>query len=183
VITTESVTGTYAVASNCTVTSTFTIGSGKAHNISFVVTSTGWLSAGLMTGATTEGFGVKQGSPTCTNAGVKGSFGFEATGVFVAGAPVTGAVPFIGELKLSVDTSGDGVISGHVAGSEDGTIFTFAEEPVTGSYSVATDCTGTATIPKGKSALNFSFVVVDGGKEMLAIETDADTVVSGTLQH
>jgi len=26
-------------------------------------------------------------------------------------------------------------------------------------------------------------VVVDGGKEMLAIETDADTVVSGTLQR
>jgi len=41
-----------------------------------------------------------------------------------------------------------------------------------------------ATItPEGKSDLNFSFVVVDGGKKMLAIETDADTVVSGTLQH
>jgi hypothetical protein len=29
--------------------------------------------------------------------------------------------------------------------------------------------------------MHFSFVVVDFGKEMLAIETDADTVVSGTL--
>jgi len=28
---------------------------------------------------------------------------------------------------------------------------------------------------------HFSFVVVDGGNEMLALETDADTVVSGTL--
>jgi hypothetical protein len=36
-------------------------------------------------------------------------------------------------------------------------------------------------IPKGQSPLNFSFVVVDHGKEMLAVETDADTVVSGTL--
>jgi len=26
-------------------------------------------------------------------------------------------------------------------------------------------------------------VVVDGGKEMLAIETDANTIVSGTLQR
>jgi hypothetical protein len=42
-----------------------------------------------------EGFAVKQGSPTCTNAGGKGSFGFETTGVFLA----TGAVAFIGELK------------------------------------------------------------------------------------
>jgi hypothetical protein len=72
------------------------------------------------------------------------------------------------------------VISGHVAGSEGGTTLTFS--PVTGSYSVASDCTGTATItPKGQSALNFSFVVVDCGKEMLAIEADADAVVSGTL--
>ena len=125
---------------------------------------------------------MKQGSPTCTNAGVEGSFGFEATGVFVAGAPVTGPVAFIGELSLSVNTSGEGMISGQVAGGEDGTIFAFAEEPVTGSYSVTTDCMGTATItPLGRSPLNFSFVVVDGGKEMLAIEMDADTVVSGTL--
>ena len=29
--------------------------------------------------------------------------------------------------------------------------------------------------------MHFSLVVVDGGKEMLAIETDADTVVSGTV--
>jgi hypothetical protein len=29
--------------------------------------------------------------------------------------------------------------------------------------------------------MHCSFVVVDCGKEMLAIETDADTVVSGTL--
>jgi hypothetical protein len=29
--------------------------------------------------------------------------------------------------------------------------------------------------------MRFHLVVVDGGKEMLATETDADTVVSGTL--
>jgi hypothetical protein len=85
---------------------------------------------------------VKQGSPTRTNAGVKGSYGFETTGVFVAVAPVTGPVAFIGELKLTVNSSGEGVISGHVASSEDGTILTFAEEPVTGYYRVATDCRG-----------------------------------------
>ena len=86
---------------------------------------------------------MKQGSPTCTNAGVEGSFGFETTGVFLAGAPATGAVAFIGELKLTVNPSGEGVISGHVAASEDGTFLTFAEEPVTGSYTVGTDCRGT----------------------------------------
>ena len=85
---------------------------------------------------------MKQGSPTCTNAGVRGGFGFETTGLFLAGAPFTGPVIFIGELALSVNASGDGVISGHIAGSENGTILTFAEEPVTGSYSVDSELQG-----------------------------------------
>ena len=180
-IITTSLTATYAVASNCTVTATVTTG-GQSQNLAFVVTPAGFLAVDQKTGVTSQGFGVKQGSPICTNAGVEGSFGFEATGVLVAGAPVTGPVAFIGELKLTVDPSGEGVIGGHVAGSEDGTILTFAEEPVTGSYTVDTDCRGRATIRlKGLSEMHFSLVVVDCGKEMLAIETDTNTVVSGTL--
>jgi len=171
VITTFSFTGIYAIASNCT-------GTGIPTGLSpfaIVVTSKGFLALHLLS----EGFAVKQGSPTCTNAGLKGSFGFGTTGLFLAGAPSIGAVAFIGELKLTVNPSGEGVIRGHVASSEDGT---FAEEPVTGSYTVGTDCRGTATItPRGLSEMHFSFVLVDGGNEMLAVETDADTVVSGTL--
>jgi len=182
VITTEPLTATYAVAPNCTVIATVTVGGNPPQNLAFVVTSTGFFSTVQRTGVTTEGFALRQGSPTCTNAGVAGSFGFEATGVFVAGAPAIGPVAFIGELKLTVNSSGDGVITGEIAGSEDGTIFTFAEEPVIGSYAVAPDCTGSATIKaKGGSEVHFSLVVVDGGKEVLAIETDPDTVVSGTL--
>jgi hypothetical protein len=170
VIATQPLTGTYAVASNCTGTGIPTAGS----HFSIVVTSTGFLAVHLLS----EGFAVKQGSPTCTNDGVKGSFGFETTGVSVAGA-ATGAVAFIGELKLTVNPSGDGVISGKISSSEDGT---FAEEPVTGSYKVDPNCRGWATLkPKGLPEMRFHLVVVDGGKEMLAIETDADTVVSGTL--
>ena len=171
VIATAPLTGTYTVASNCTGTGYPAGGS----PFSFVVTSTGFLALHLFA----EGFAVKQGSPTCTDAGVGGSFGFETTGVSLAGAPAT-AVAFIGELKLMVNRSGEGVISGHLAASEDGTFLRFSE--VRGSYSVDANCTGTATItPKGRSAMNFSFVIVDCGKEMLAIETDANTVVSGTL--
>ena len=176
VIATEPLTGTYAVASNCTGTGNPTGGS----PFSIVVTSTGFLAVHPFS----EGFAVKQGSPTCTNAGVKGSFGFETTGVFLAGAPATGWVAFIGELKFTVNPSGEGVISGHIAGAEDSTILTFAEEPVTGSYSVDTDYRGRATIkPEGLSQMHFHFVVVDGAKELLAVETDTNTVVSGTLQR
>ena len=76
------------------------------------------------------------------------------------------------------------MIRGHVASSEDGTLLSLAEEPVTGSYRIAADCSGTATIrPKGRSEMHYRLVVVDGGNRMLAVETDADTVVSGTLQR
>ena len=173
VLTTFSLSGTYTVASNCTGTGMPT----GANPFSIVVTSAGFLAVHPLS----EGFAVKQGSPTCTIDRVKGSFGFEATGFFLAGAPATGSVALIGELKLTVNPSGEGVISGHVAGSEGDTILTF-EEPVTGSYTVDRDCRGRATIrPEGLSEMHFSLVVVDGGKEMLAIETDADTVVSSTL--
>ena len=174
VIATESVTGMYTVASYCTGTGTPVGGS----PFSIVVTSKGFLAVHPFS----EGFAVKQGPPTCTNAGVKGSFGFETTGLFLAGAPATGWVAFIGELKLTVNPSGEGVIRGHIAGAEDST--TFAEEPVTGSYRVGTDCRGAATItPKGQPEMHFSFVVVDCGKELLAIETNTDAAVSGTLQR
>ena len=172
VIATESLTGIYTVASNCTGTGTPT----GASPFSIVVTSKGFLAVHPFS----EGFAAKRGSLSCTNAAVTGSFGLEATGVFLAGAPAMGWVAFIGELKLTVDPSGEGVISGHLAGSEGDTTIAFT--PVTGSYKVNTDCKGTATVtPKGQSPLNFSFVVVDYGKEMLAVDTDADTVVSGTL--
>ncbi len=185
VLTPSSLTATYAVAKNCTSTAEVTLVSGGASenvDVSFVVTPNGFLFLFQNPGATSSGFGVKQGSSTCTNAGVEGHFGFEMTGTFLTGAPATGPVALIGELKFSVNPSGDGLISGHIAASEDGTILTFADEPVTGSYKVGPDCRGTATItPRGQPEMHFSFVVVDFGKELLAIETDADAAVSGTL--
>jgi hypothetical protein len=172
VIATESLTGSYTVASDCTGMGTPSAGSPFA----IVVTSAGFLAVHTFA----EGFAVKQGSPACANAAVIGRFGFAATGVFLAAAPATGWVAFIGELKLTLSPSGEGVISGHVAGSEGDT--TLVLVPVTGSYHVDKDCRGTATItPKGQSPLNFSFVAVDHGKQMLAVETDAATIVSGTL--
>jgi hypothetical protein len=85
-------------------------------------------------------------------------------------------------LKLTVNPSGEGVVSGSIAASEDGTFL--AEVPVTGSYTVAPDCRGRVIItPTGLSEMRFSVVIVDGGKEMLAVETDAGTVVSGTFQR
>src|SRR5580658_8447885 len=105
VIATEPLTGTYAVASNCTGTGTPSGGS----PFSIVVTPRGFLAVHLLS----EGFAVKQGSPNCS-VGVEGNFGFEATGAYLAGAPAIGAVDFIGELNFKINSSGEGEISGHV---------------------------------------------------------------------
>lgn len=184
---TGSLTATYAVASNCTVEATATLDGSPPLDLAFLLTSKGFLYVTQTTGVIAQGFGVKQGSPICTNAGVEGSYGLETTGTFLAGAPAIGPVAFIGELELLVNPSnpsGEGMISGQLAGTENGTILMFAKEPVTGSYTIGTNCWGRATIkPKSRSAMHFSLLVVDGGKEMLAIETDANTVVSGTLQR
>jgi hypothetical protein len=172
VIATASLSGTYTIDSDCTGTGIPAAGS----PFSIVVTSTGFLAVHPFS----EGFALEQGAPACSNATLEGTFGFETTGLFLAGAPATGWVAFIGNLKLTATSFREGVISGHLVGAEGDTALPFA--PVTGSYSIASDCTGTATItPKGQSPLNFSFVVVHSGKKLLVIETDADTVVSGTL--
>lgn len=178
-------TATYTVAHDCTVEATATLGSNPPLDLAFLVTSEGFLYVTQTTGVIAQGFGVKRGSPTCTNAGVEGRFGLETTGTFLAGAPAIGPVAFVGELELQSDASnpsGEGIVSGRLAGTEDGTILTFAKEPVNGSYTIGTDCWGTATIKaKWRSEMHFSLLVVDGGKEILVIETDANTIVSGTM--
>jgi hypothetical protein len=181
VVTTESLTANYSVARNCTVTATVTVG-GMSQEIGYVVTTRGFLSLVERASVTTEGIAFEQGAPTCTNAGVEGGFAFQTTGVFLAGARATGAVAFIGELNLAVNPSAEGEISGQIAGSENGTLLTFAAEPVTGSYTIDADCRGKATIKlKDIPEMHFSLVVVDSGKKVLVIETDANTVVSGSL--
>jgi hypothetical protein len=43
-------------------------------------------------------------------------------------------------LRSVPNSSGEGVISGNVAGSDNGTILTFAVEPVIGSCTIGTSC-------------------------------------------
>lgn len=55
---------------------------------------------------------------------------------------------------------------------------------MTGNYTVSADCTGTAQITvSGFPTSNYNLVVVNGGKEVLVIETDANTIVTGNLSQ
>jgi len=170
-------TGTYQVTANCSGQATLSIqGSKKPTTVSFVVVSGGQAIDIVDTGAgeVQSGVGFAQGSAVCTNAGVKGSFSFLNTGTVIG----TGGIAFDGRLTFNGSTG----VTGTETGSEAGTILTGV--PLSGTYAIKSNCSGTGTLtPQGGVATNFNFVVVSSGATILAIETDANTIVTGILQH
>jgi hypothetical protein len=88
-----------------------------------------------------------------------------------------GAVALDGLFSLD----GKGNVTGTESGSIAGSIFT--GQAVSGAYSVASNCTGTLTVTVLGQTEHSSFVVTNGGKGMLVLETDANTVVSGFGQQ
>jgi hypothetical protein len=169
------VTGTYAIKANCTGSGSWMAQGGKVRHYNLVVVAGGGGAEMIQTdaGHTESGFAEAQGKATCTNAGVKGTFGFHATGSFVAVGPAA----FIGQFKLD----GAGNIAGNESGSVNGTILNGV--PLSGTYTVNSTCTGSATVtPQGQNAVNLNLVVVGGGSKVLALETDPNSIVSGSLE-
>jgi hypothetical protein len=81
-----------------------------------------------------------------------------------------------------VTLNGTGGITGSATLSLAGTIH--SSVALNGSYTVNSDCTGTASITlSGFPTSHWNLVVVNGGQEMMAIQTDADTIVTATFQQ
>jgi hypothetical protein len=108
------------------------------------------------------GFMPAANAQQCTNATLTGSSGFTFSG-FVKDHGRT--VPFAGSGISTADGAGN--LSATITASENGRIETF---PYTATYVVNPDCTGTVTSTSGGA--NFSFVIVSGGKEVLAVDID-----------
>ena len=98
----------------------------------------------------------------CTAATLAGSSGFTFSG-FVKDHGRN--VPFAGTGLSTSDGAGN--LSATITAAENGDVETF---PYTGTYVVNPDCTGSVTSTSGGA--NFSFVIVDGGKEVLGVATD-----------
>jgi hypothetical protein len=176
VFTNVPLTGTYSVNPDCTGSGTAKLkGQKTVNHFNLVVVSGGKSFQILNTDAPNVQAGnvQAQGKATCTVAGVKGSFGIEVSGVFLG----VGAVVFDGLFTLD----GKGNVSGSESGSIAGSIFT--GQSVSGTYTVASNCTGTMTLMVLGQTEHSSFVVTNSGKGMLVVETDANTVVSGFGQQ
>jgi len=169
-------TGTYAVAKNCTGSMTLNNSNGTTEHHSFVIDDAKKGLQLIRTDSTQikSGFALAQGAVTCGLTGIKQTFAFNVSGT----NNTIGAIAGVGQLNM--DGNGH-ITSGTLTLSLNGTLGTF---PVTGTYTENTGCTGTEMVqPTGLSASNFNFVVVNGGKEVLLIETDALTTVAGNAQQ
>ena len=174
-IVTFTLTGTYSISGNCTGKATFTNQSNQSEHDNIYLNN-GNAGAFLIqtdNNHVQSSTAVAQGAATCTNLGVKNSYSFQATGSIIG----TGQVAAAGRLTLN----GTGLITGTEVLSLNGTIHSVA---VSGTYSIHSDCTGTASItPSGLSTMNLNLVVVNAGKELMAIETDNNTIVTATFQQ
>ena len=115
----------------------------------------------------------------CSNASLKGDYAYAVNATSLTIPPV-GPVAILG--KITAD--GKGSFSGSINGSIVGYILT--DVPISGTYSVASDCTGTLTTVYPAFTARFSLVLVEGVKgskraELLAI--DAGTVGTGTVNQ
>ncbi len=168
-------TGTYQIDKNCTGSGIFTNQGGQSEN-SNIYLNNGNKGAFLIQtdpNHVVSSVAFEQGKATCTNLGVKHTYSLEATGIFIG----VGQIAIGGQLVLN----GKGSLTGTITSSLNGSIATL---PVTGSYQISSTCTGTVTFtPQGQTAINLGVVIVNAGKELMFIETDANTIVSGSLQE
>jgi len=173
-ILTLTVTGSYSVAKNCTGSLTSNDSDGETRHVNFVFDNgnKGWQGIQTDSGRVISGFALAEGAAVCGENGKVQTFA----------ANLRGSVIGVGQVAYGeqVILDGKGNVSGNGTFSLDGAIDTV---PITGTYTENADCTGSAQItPQGYSTLNFNFVVVNVGKEILLVETDTNTIVSGTMQ-
>ena len=174
-IVTQTYTGTYSVAKNCTGSLTLNINGGGTVTANLVLdqTNKGAQIIDTVPGDSASGFGAAEGTVTCGLTGIKKTY---AALLFGKITNTNTKVDYVVQVIL------DG--HGHVSGS--GTFDvggTFTSTSISGTYTESSNCTGTAHIVAGASTLNFNFVVVAAGKEIFMIETDSGTAAGGFMQQ
>lgn len=169
-IQTVSVSGTYTMAASCIGTLSI---APDFFNIYLNSSNDGFQMTLTTTGFEAVGSGIPQVSTTCGLTGKAQKLSLNVVGTLPASS-VNKAI--VGQLALN----GKGKITGTVSINQN---YSNSVATVTGTYTEASDCTGTLQItPKGSAALNFNTVFVNGGAELLLVETDSGTVIGGSAQ-
>ena len=114
----------------------------------------------------------------CSNATIAGSFGVQTTGTILEGGP---GQPGLFASNGLFNFGDNGNLSTRQTISFNGTIVPFE---ASGTYDVEQDCTLTVTItePSTGTQVSVNGVIVERGTEILIIQTDPNTVITGTLK-
>lgn len=165
-------TGTYAIAANCSGTITLKDQSNDVvdFNIMMDNADAGFEMIRTDPGYTASGEAYALDTTICGLSGSPAIYAEHLDGHLV-GASKT-PVSIVGRLT----PDGNGNISAVDTFSESGVIST--RKPA-GSYTTSQNCTGTAQISFKGTTYNFASVIVSAGKKLLLLETDAGTVIYG----
>ena len=125
-------------------------------------------------GIVAEGIGFSEGTVTCGLSGKKATFAALLLGKIIS--PKT-PIAYVAQVVLD----GKGNVSGSGTFDVGGMIHIIPS--ITGNYTESADCRGSIEMKEGSSTLNFTFVVVNAGKELLLLETDPNTAVGGNMQQ
>jgi len=112
----------------------------------------------------------------CTNASVKGTFAFQATGTAIE-TPVA-----LLDVVFAQTFDGNGGLTSTGIQSHNGNILQVAQ---TGTYTVNPDCSGTYTAQLAPIGItvHFFFLIADSGNQLTVISTDAGTVLAGVARR
>jgi hypothetical protein len=169
-----SFTGVYAVQAGCSGTLTLTVNPPGAGPFVFEVEDGGKsLSMAFSgTGAVILGraYQVTTGTVQCGRGLLNGSYGFAFTGV-------SGGLRVAEEGQMVSD--GDSNLTLNGVFNSNGTTSQIVSA---GNYSLRSDCSGSVAISNSSGITNYAVALVENGKRILFLETDAGTTVSGKAQ-
>jgi hypothetical protein len=169
--------GTYTVASNCSGTQTLNIT--PQGFPAYTAAETFWLAEGgtqtvsatpeagyVLTGHSYES--AAAGSSACGNGSLIGSYSFLGSGYLASAAAVniTGQVVFDGQGGLTFQVARNPTLN--ASGS--------------GTYSVSSDCSGTAVLSGGGYTGDFSLAITGNGDVLVVSTTSDGSIVSGMWQ-
>jgi len=109
----------------------------------------------------------------CTLRSVRGDFAYLVQGTNLA----IGLVSAVG--RVSADGAGSLLATDTL--SVEGTIL---RRTITGTYTIEPDCTGSVTFSDNfGQTTHLDYVLADGGDEIRLIQTDQDTIITGTARR
>ncbi len=173
--------GTYSVQSNCTGSITLRLNSQLTNALTFQVINNAQAMIVAISNAgevvTGKAYRLTSGSgaPQCGNGSLSGTYGYVLTGIVA----VVSDQSYVYSDSGQVAADGNGNLTSTSIANVGGT---FSNVAGTGTYSVTSQCYGTATIATQTGTSNYEFAIAQDGEVVLFLETDTRTTVGGTGQ-